>query len=163
MYRNSSGEYTRNKNYPVIYEREKDSVIKTAPEIAEGKETSLDLSNQTQLIERNEGGTTGAKTANTSIHPKQTYYYWDYNAFKTKMKNYETGKTYESILLPKGSSTNYWINSRCIGLVNEFCNYYVRVVDSGQLGAYWLYDSTNDADGTEKPFGNRMLSYVFPV
>ena len=51
--RNSEGEYTTYRNYPVMYEREIDSIIKPAPEIAKGKETNLGLSKQTQLIERN--------------------------------------------------------------------------------------------------------------
>ena len=38
-YKNSEGEYTSFKNYPIMYERESDSIIKTTPEIVEGKET----------------------------------------------------------------------------------------------------------------------------
>ena len=129
-YRNDEGEYTEDKGYPVIYEREKDSIIKAVPEIAEGKETNLGLSKQTQLIERNEGGKTGIKTASTSIHPKQTYYNWKYSDFKTKFKNYAEGKTYESIVLPGRASTNYWVASRCVDLKVDYFKYLVhRVVE----------------------------------
>ena len=161
-YRNAEGEYTNRKSYPVIYERESDSIIKTAPEIAEGKEINLGLSKQTQWIERSEGTTTingnqGAKTASTSIHPKQTYYDLGryYSDFRTKFKNYAEGKTYESIVLLNGSSTNYWVASHCITLNDYECGFYVRYVNSGYLYAEWMCDSRNRTGGGTRP--------LFPV
>ena len=144
-YKNSEGEYTMYRNYSVMYERESDSIIKAVPEIAEGKEKNLGLSKQTQLIERNEGGTMGKKTASISIHPKQTYYDLgtSYNDFKTKFKNYAEGKTYENIVLPNGADTNYWVASRCVDQTTDICGFFVRDVSSGYLSANWMYGSDN--------------------
>ena len=148
--RNAEGEYTSRKSYPVMYEREIDSIIKTAPEIAEGKETNLELSKQTQWIERSEGGTTGKKTASISIHPKQTNYNLGvrYDDFRPKFKNYA------SIVLPNGSNTNYWVASRCVSLYSNACDFCVRYVTSGYLYAFGLYSSNS--------IGNYKSS-LFPV
>ena len=160
--RNEEGEYIIGKNYPVMYERESDSIIKTAPEVAEGKETNLGLSKQTQLIERSEGtittnGKQGAKMASTSIHPKQTNYDFgtSYSDFRTKFKNYADGKTYESIVLSNGSSMTYWVASRCVDLVYDSCIFYVRYVNSGALIANYMYESKGNKSSSMMP--------LFPV
>ena len=161
-YRNEKGEYTYYKNYPVMYEREKDSIIKTIPEIAKGKETNLELSRQTQLIERSEGtittnGKKGAKTASTSIHPKQMYYNLgiSYSDFRTKFKNYTEEKTYENIVLPNEGNTRYWIASRYVSVGYNGCGFGVRGLDLGSLSVGDMCSSASITNYRERP--------LFPV
>ncbi len=158
--RNDQGEFVINKTYPVMYEREKDNIIKAFPEIAEGKETNLDLSEQTQFIEQSEGNIVGsmregAKVASISIHPKQTYYKWQYEELKTKFKEYAPGRSYESIILPKGESTHYWIASRCIDQEISSANFKVHYIMGGNLDACLMCTSSGNVTGNSVP--------LFPV
>ena len=118
--------------YPVIYGEEKLSTV--------NQSGNLGLSEQTRLIERNEGTSTssyiGAITSLSSLtKPYQTYYYKNYNSFNTLLG--DKG----NIILPNGSNTYYWVASRCISTYSSYCDFLVRIVYYGDLDYYYLFDS----------------------
>ena len=100
---------TSSSKYPVIYAQEKLAVINGE---ANG-DTGLDLSKQDTFIERTEG-TNGAITTATSIQPYQTYWYKDGTYMSTAFKEYQEGESYYNLIIPSGTSTTYWVASRCI-------------------------------------------------
>lgn len=148
-----SSSYTSNKNYPVIYAKEKKAVINgVTPEGA-----TLDLSSTLdRFIERSEGTSTTAsigaiKTA-TSIQPYQTY--WDKSAtfMKTAFEEYtkkdDTKVKYYDLIMPKRTYTTYWVASRCVTSGSGDCNFCVSGVDLGGVYAYVLYCSNNNTSGS---------------
>ena len=128
--------------YPVMYKNENLSVINECDPKTDG----LGLSQQTSFIKRSEGSSTTIdvmigtifRLKNTaSIRPYHTYYYKNNSLFTTALGNKS------EIILPNGSSTNYWIASRCAGTIGTEildttpidCFFSVRYVDSGTLNA----------------------------
>ena len=110
--------------YPTIYAQEKNSVINGSK-----KTSGLGLSEQTSLITRTQSSATnGYLQASTSIQPYQTYYFLN----NTDFSNY-LGTTYKDIILPRGTSTTYWVASRCVSTLSSGCYFGVRVVYSGSL------------------------------
>ena len=144
-----SSAYTSNKNYPVIYAQEKNAVINGTK-----KETGLDLSEQTRFIERSEGTSIGAITTATSIQPYQTYWYKDATFMQTAFKDANNGTNYYSLFMPSGTSTTYWMASRCVIPNSSICDFNVSFVYSGYVGSYQCY-SFGDA-------GNYSCA-LFPV
>ena len=130
--------------YPAIYAQEKLAVINGTP----NGDTGLDLSKQDTFIERTEG-TNGAITTATSIQPYQTYWYKDATYMSTAFKDYtkqdRSTANYYNIIMPSGTSTTYWVASRCVSTYSSYCSFFVRFVASGGVGAYRVYDSR---DGT---------------
>ena len=107
-------------------------------------ESGLKQSEQTSFI---------AKTyekATTSIQPYQTYY---------KTTDYATTASllegYSNILITNGSSTNYWVASRCVGLGSSICYFSVRNVNSGYFSANDMFYSGAGVTGDSRA--------VFPV
>ena len=145
--RNSTAYSQTNSKYPIIYGMEKDRKI-------DGKDNlgGLGLSDQETLIERKQdtGKITGVVTTSSSIQPKQTYYYLSNSDFKSKLKS-----NYKTMLLPKGSSTNYWVASRCVSVNSSRCSFDVRDVYFGYLRGYYMYRSNGSTDGNSRP--------LFPV
>ena len=135
-----SSAYTTNKNYPAIYAQEKLAVINGTP----NGDTGLDLSKQDAFVERTEG-TNGAITTATSIQPYQTYWTKDATYMSTAFKDYtkqdSSTANYYEIIMPKGTGTTYWVASRCVRTASSDCDFRVRLVDSGGVGAYDVYDS----------------------
>ncbi len=117
--------YTINKYFPTIYKKENNSVID------ETKMTSgLNQSEQMSFIAKTYGSATnGYLSAKTSIQPYQTYYHFNNETTKDLL-----GK-YLEILLPIGSSTQYWIASRCVYLGLEQSSFHVFNVYSGYFNA----------------------------
>ena len=118
--------------YPVIYGEEKLSTVNPSG--------TLGLSQQTRLIERNEGTSTssyiGAITSlNSLTKPYKTYYDKDYNSFNTALGNKS------NIILPKGRSTRYWVASRCVINSYTICSFYVRDVYGGSLNVGEMFYS----------------------
>lgn len=160
VYRDSSGNYTTYKNYPVIYGSEIDSIIN-------GSSTNgtLGLSSQDEFIERidknNNYTAIAEKVTNaTSIRPKQTYYNLGTtfnNTYKAYFKNYGTNNanSFADLLSPSGSNTNYWVASRCVILGGDDCYFNVCRVYSGYLDDRYLYNSSNGSNGDSHP--------LFPV
>lgn len=141
-YGNTNIASTIDKNYPVIYEREKNHNILEVPSIGSNKESELELSNQTQLIEKNEGtitesGKEGAKQASTSVQLMQTSYSLNNSDFSNSLK---TG--YSEILLPDGEYDHYWIASRCVDSMN--CDYCLRYISFGSLDSIMLYQGSGE-------------------
>ena len=155
----SSAYSSSNSKYPVIYAQEKNAVITKSDGNVNNGDTGLDLSEQTRLIERSEGTSTsssiGAITTATSIQPYQTYWYKDSTFMQTAFKEYKTGNSYYSLFMPNGTSTNYWLASRCIYTVSSNCYFYVSRVDSGDVRGSNVYDS-NDNTGI-------LTRALFPV
>ena len=138
-----SSAYTTNKNYPAIYAQEKLAVINGTP----NGDTGLDLSKQDTFVERTEG-TNGAITTATSIQPYQTYWYKDATFMSTAFKDYTKQDSsianYYNLIMPKGTGTTYWVASRCVYAFSSYCYFYVRIVYSGRVNAYYMYGSSGD-------------------
>ncbi len=142
-------EYTSDKKYPSIYAKEYQSVI----DGNENKESgALNKSSQKDKISATaDEATYGYKESETSIKPYQTYYYTS-NYDKTKEL---LGDKMAGILLPNGNSTQYWVASRCVFLYFNHCDFDVRNVNSGYLGALGVFVS-----GGSTGYNSRAL---FPV
>lgn len=68
-------------------------------------------------------------------------------AFEEYTKKDDTKVKYYDLIMPKGTSTTYWMASRCVNTNSGSCGFNVRVVDSGDVCAYYVYGSygnTND-------------------
>ncbi|MBP3503249.1 MAG: hypothetical protein J6K42_07270, partial [Clostridia bacterium] len=133
--------YTTNRYYPTMYSQEVNSVINGTKST-----TGYSQSEQTSLIGRaDSSATNGRLQATTSIQPYQTYY---------NTKDYTTTANllggYGSILLPKGSSTQYWVASRCVNLYSSSCNFRVRYVNSGYLHADYMLTSGSNTDSIDR-------------
>lgn len=101
--------YTSPIWYPIIYEKEKLSVID------ERKNTDgLGMSEQSILIEKTENGSSDGTMMATSIQPYQTYWYKDSEFMQTAFKTASNGTNYYDLIMPEGEGTNYWLASRCI-------------------------------------------------
>ena len=115
-----SSPYATNKNYPAIYAQERLAVI----DGEENDDTGLDLSKQDTFVERIEG-TDGHISTATSIQPYQTYWTQDATFMSTAFKDYKEGANYYNLIMPRGTSTTYWIASRYIDVRTDFCSFYV--------------------------------------
>ena len=124
--------YTTNKYYPTMYKNEANHVIDETK-----TESGLKQSEQTSLIAKtDEKATNGYLKAETSIQPYQTHYNTtDYATTASLLEGYS------SILLPKGSSTTYWVASRCVYLYLSDCIFDVRFVYSGFFDAGYMFHS----------------------
>ena len=124
--------YATNNSYPTIYKNEANHVIDGTK-----TESGLKQSEQTSLIAKtDESSTNGYLKASTSIQPYLTYY--NTTDYATTVGLLEG---YSNILLPKGSSTNYWVASRCIGLYSSYCYFGVHYVYSGYFRANDMFYS----------------------
>ena len=130
----TSTPYTTYKKYPTIYAKENLSVI-NGPTNNNG----LGMSEQTTLVGRtDESATDGKLEASKSIQPYQTYWYKDSSFMQTAFKTVNNGKNYYDLLMPKGTSTYYWLASRCVDANSSYCDFYVRCVVSGSVDAYGM-------------------------
>ena len=138
--------YTTNKYYPAIYKNEANHVI---DEIK--TESGLKQSEQTSLIAKtDEKATNGYLKAETSIQPYQTYYNTtDYATTASLLEGYS------NILVPDGSSTYYWVASRCVNPYSSNCSFDVRIVGLGYFSAYRVFDSSAGVSNSSRA--------VFPV
>ena len=123
-----SSAYTR--YYPVMYEREKLSVINGSK-----KTDGLGMSEQTNFIEKTDSGASnGYSNALTSIQPYQTYWYKDNTYMQNAFRTAEGGTNYYDLLIK--TSTNYWLASRCVQTYSDDCGFYMRRVYSGGINAF---------------------------
>ena len=138
--------YTTNNYYPTMYKNEANHVI-DGPKT----ESGLKQSEQTNLIAKtDEKATNGYLKAEKSIQPYQTYYSTtDYAATASLLEGYS------NILLPKGSTTNYWVASRSVYLFSNHCHFDLSTVYSGFFGGIYLFDSASGGSGFSRA--------VFPV
>ncbi len=136
-----TSEYASNKNYPSIYAQENLSVIN-----GESKKTDgLEMSEQANLIEKTDNGATDGKiTTATSIQPYQTYWSKDNMYMQKAFRTAEGGTNYYDILIPNGSSTAYWMASRCIRTYSDKCSFIVRSAGDGNIGGGYIYYSDDD-------------------
>ena len=133
----TSTPYTSLKKYPTIYAKENLSVINGTT-----NNNGLGMSEQTSLIRRtDESATDGKLEASISIQPYQTYWYKDSSFMKTAFKTANNGKNYYNLLIPKGTSTYYWLASRCVNTYSRLlqlpcahCVFWWR----GRLRYVWL-------------------------
>ena len=133
--------------YPTMYKNEANHVIDGTK-----TESGLKQSEQTSFIAKTyESSTNGYLKASTSIQPYQTYYNTtvDYATTASLLEGYS------NILLPKGSSTTYWVASRCVGLGSSICYFSVRNVNSGYFSANDMFYSGAGVTGDSRA--------VFPV
>ena len=142
----TSTPYTTYKKYPTIYAKENLSVINGTT-----NNNGLGMSEQTSLVGRtDESATDGKLEASTSIQPYQTYWYKDSSFMKTAFKTANNGKNYYDLLMPNGTSTYYWLASRCVYAYSSGCCFNVRLVGSGNVGACYMYDSNDSANGDSR-------------
>lgn len=128
--------YTSNNSYPVIYTQEKLAVINETPK----GDIGLDLSEQSTFIERTEGTSTtsniGVITTATSIQPYQTYWKKNGTYMSTAFKPYDEENVdkgnYYNLIMPRGTSTTYWVASRCVTTYSDYCDFCVSSVLSGR-------------------------------
>ena len=138
----SSAYTTVNSKYPVMYAKENLSFINEGPK----KEDGLGMSEQTEFIEKTENGATDGKiTTATSIRPYQTYWGKDNSFMKTAFKTATNGTKYYDLIIPKGSSTTYWLASRCVSTLSNDCFFSMRGVGSGYVNASTMYFSIASA------------------
>ena len=133
----TSPPYTTFKKYPTIYAKENLSVINGTP-----KNNGLKMSEQTSLVGRtDESATDGKLEASTSIQPYQTS--WDKNSsfMQTAFKTANNGKNYYDLLIPNGTSTYYWLSSRCVDTHYGYCVFNVHYMYGGGVGAYYMFNS----------------------
>ncbi len=76
------------------------------------------------------------------------------------MGNKELSETLEEIdfdmIVPKNeTSKTYWVSTRCINAMEDFCYFGIYCVESGAFGAYGI-------DGSNT-FANHNLCALFPV
>ena len=142
----TGSEYTSSKRYPMIYAEEEKSVINGSE-----KNSGLGLSEQNSLIGRTDNGaTSGYFYTATSIQPYQTYWEKDSSFMKTAFKDVENSSSasnYYNLIMPKGTSTTYWLASRCVNTGSSLCSFRVRGVDGGHVNADHVFgssDITND-------------------
>ena len=62
-------------------------------------------------------------------------------AFLEYTKKDNTKVKYYDLIIPQGSSTTYWVASRCVYTDSDGCNFRVRGVYSGDVGASRMYYS----------------------
>ncbi len=142
---------TNSKNYPVMYTKEKLSVIDGIK-----NEKGLGMSEQTEFIEKTENGATDGKIeAKTSIQPYQTYWYKDNIFMQTGFKTANNGTKYYDLIIPKGSNTEYWLASRCVYTEERACSFHVRHVSRGCVYAFNTYFAN------DKPNGESLC--LFPI
>lgn len=104
------------------------------------------MSEQTEFIEKTENGATDGKiTTATSIRPYQTYWYKSNSDMQTAFKTATNGTNYYNLIMPKGSSTTYWLASRCVDAYSSDCYFDMRYVDSGYVGANDMCGSYGNA------------------
>ena len=135
-----SSAYTSYSRYPVIYAQEKNAVISGTK-----RGTGLDLSEQTKFIERSEESTSsiGVITTATSIQPYQTYWYKDATFMQEAFEDANNGVNYYSLFMPSGTSTTYWMASRCVDTRSDYCGFYVSGVASDRVAGNAMW-SSND-------------------
>ena len=116
----------------------------------QGYNNAVKLLNDASLIAKTDEKATNGYLKAASIQPYQTYYNTtDYTTTASLLEGYS------NILLPKGSSTIYWVASRCVLLSSSNCIFSVRHVYSGFLGASSLFYSGAGV--------NSISRAVFPV
>ena len=143
--------YTEHPKYPTIYLSEKLSVIDGTE-----KTNGLEMSKQTVFIEpQKNNGANDIMMATISIQPYQSYWYKDNTYMQIAFKTVNDDTDYYNLLMPNGSSTNYWLASRCINTGSNYIDFNMRQVYRGCVNANSMYDSN---DSTNKDF-----SKLFPV
>lgn len=144
--------YTSYKSYPLIYAQETNSVINGISNGTLGQSGEGDgvfrKNDSTQEVQ--EGGTTtkskqatnGYVTATANLKPYETYYSISITASRNAKSN-----EHVSALCPSGQK--YWVASRCVEALNEFCWFDVFLIQSGTLLAQRLYGSYNTPNNND--------------
>ena len=139
-----TSQYSKSNSwFPTIYEQEKYRAIDVEANTRE--ETGLNLSEQKELIGRTESGATdGRKQAETSIQPTKTDWEKSYSNMQTALKE-ENGINYSELIMPKDTSTTYWLASRCIYTAPSYCRFCVRCVYNGGVDVGNVYISGSNS------------------
>ena len=114
--------YSNENYYPIIYKNEVNSVIDGTK-----KTNGLNPSEQASSIAKtDENATDGYSQVKTSVQPYQSYY-----STLNYTKTSNLLGDYANVLLPSGSSTQYWVASRCVDMNSVGCTFDVRRVLDG--------------------------------
>ena len=148
-----SNAYSKSSSYyPLIYTEEEKSVIDGTK-----KETGLKRSEQSEFINdtENKGDEKGRNQAETGIQPYQAYWYKDNTFMQTAFKDFsEVGSSAEgnfyNLIIPSGTSTTYWVASRCVDTISGYCNFFISFMYSGRLNPGDIFQSTGDYNNTNK-------------
>lgn len=69
-------------------------------------------------------------------------------AFENYTKQDGSTVNYYNLIMPSGTSTTYWVASRCVTTDSDICIFVVHVVHSGRVSGYAMYFSFY-ADGAD--------------
>ena len=130
--------------YPLMYAQEKNSVIDGSK-----KENGLEMSEQSEFINdtENAGSARGIAQAQKSIQPYQKWWYKNSTFMRTAFKDFsEMGSNAEGnfydLITPKEESATYWLASRSIVTISEYCSFGVRYIFGGSVDGYVMCTST---------------------
>ena len=127
-----------NKYYPSILTKEKEQRITVGQNTTTG--TELDFSEQKTFENQTE-----SKQADT-LDVKYTFWYKKMSANDFDGENKEM---YYKLFINNGSNyPSYWMSSRCVYANSDNADFRVRLVDSGPVDAYRLYNSGDRKDPT---------------
>ena len=148
-----SNAYSKSSSYyPLIYAEEEKSVIDGTK-----KETGLKRSEQSEFINdtENKGDEKGRNQAETGIQPYQAHWYKDNTFMQTAFKDFsEVGSSAEgnfyNLIIPSGTSTTYWVASRCVNTISGYCDFFISFMYSGRLNQGDIFQSTGDYNNTNK-------------
>ena len=142
--------YTKEYSYyPSIYADERLSSIENEDAL------ELKMSQQDSLIGATDNGADEGYLPATSIQPYNTFWYKENSFMQTAFKS-ENDVNYYDLLMPDRDNTYYWVASRCVGANSSYCSFYVRAVGSGEVSAYYVFNS-DGVDGSGNYYG------LFPV
>lgn len=132
-----SSAYTTFKNYPSIYAKENLSVIN-----GNKKTDGLKMSEQASFVEKTEGGATdGIITNATSIQPYQTYWEKDNSFMQSAFQGdgTSTSNVNYNLIMPNGTSTTYWVATRCINTYGNNYSFLIRDINSGVIYSHPMF------------------------
>ena len=134
--------YTINKNYPIIYAKEKLSTIDSSTNT-----NGLEINEQIELIEQTENGATEGKiTTAPSIRPYQTY--WYFSNQETSFKVATNGTKYYDLIIPKNLNSPYWLASRCINVYSDLCGFDIYYLTRDFIDGFNVYNSNNNVSAS---------------
>ena len=137
--------YTQdNSYYPSIYAKELYRSINGENRI----ETGLGMSEQAgDFIEATDDDATEGYLQGAGLRPTETYWYGDNSFMQTAFETANSGVNYYDLLMPDGNNTYYWVASRCVNTYSSNCDFLVRYVSSGGMGADNVFISYENGHG----------------
>ena len=143
-----NGYTASNSYYPSIYAYEKLNGLNGTQSTS-----GLEMSKQIDIVESTSDEAIngeGYLQALSNIRPTQTSWYKDSNFMQNAFETTSSGMSYYDLLMPANTSTHYcyyWVASRSVHTVQEYCAFGMRYVDNGPVNAYAMFRSNGEIDG----------------